>query len=392
MAQEIGRKLRQVRHARGKSLSVVAGLAGISTSYLSRLESGERSLDRRSLIVSLADALEVAPAELTETTIATPGEFAEDSALNEVRLSVLGATLGTPRGHVVTVDALANRISALLSAQQQCRHAEVGRLLPQLIRDTHETLGTGKHDGAILRLAALLHVQGTQAWLRDIGGPLDLGWQAAQLGQQASHRLGEPLSLGVTTFGTAHGLLAAGAFDLAGDVLTTADPGTATPDALQVSGMLAFTTSLLAAARGDAASRAAPLEHAAELAERTGEANALWFGFGPSNVAVWRMAVALEVGDHAEAAKIAANVDPQMIPSPTRRAAYWADYGRALARIPKQHDAAVRALRTAEAISPARVHRHPITRSTLAELLSKAKRDAAGRELRGMAYRAGLPA
>ncbi|SFE04316.1 Helix-turn-helix domain-containing protein [Actinopolyspora alba] len=390
MESDIGRKLRQIRHVRGKSLSVVAGLAGISASYLSRLESGERALDRRSLITSLAEALEVAPTELTESTLGGAGEANEDGQLNEVRLALLGASIGEPRGQVWPVAGLNDRLAALLSAQQACRHAEVGQELPGLIRDTHETLRAGKHDGAVLRSLVLLHVQGTQAWLRDVGASLDLGWQAAQLAQQAAHHLDEPLMLGVAGFGVSHGLMAAGAFDLATDTLKAVSPGTATSEDMQLSGMLAFTNSLLAAAAGRTNERTPPLEHAAELAERTGEANALWFGFGPSNVAVWRMAVALECGEFIEAARLGASVDPRMIPSPTRKAAYWGDYGRALARIPKQRETAVRALRTAERISPPRVHKHPFTRSTLAELLLKTNRDAVGRELRGMAYRAGL--
>ncbi|WP_329792277.1 helix-turn-helix transcriptional regulator [Lentzea sp. DG1S-22] len=71
----IGHRLRQLRNARRKSLAVVAGRAGISISYLSRLESGERALDRRSLIVALADALEVAPSEITGA--ATVGHLEE---------------------------------------------------------------------------------------------------------------------------------------------------------------------------------------------------------------------------------------------------------------------------------------------------------------------------
>jgi hypothetical protein len=35
--------------------------------------------------------------------------------------------------------------------------------------------------------------------------------------------------------------------------------------------------------------------------------------------------------------------------------------------------------------------RNPFVRDVLAELLVRARRDAVGRELRGMAYRAGLP-
>lgn len=49
------------------------------------------------------------------------------------------------------------------------------------------------------------------------------------------------------------------------------------------------------------------------------------------------------------------------------------------------------ALRKAELISPARVQRHPFTREVLAELLVRSRRDALGMELRGVAYRAGLP-
>lgn len=122
---------------------------------------------------------------------------------------------------------------------------------------------------------------------------------------------------------------------------------------MQLAGMLAVTDSLLAAAEKRGADIFTSLDYATELAGLTGEANAFWFGFGPANVGVWRMAVALEAGDHEQAA---------------------ATFG----------------MRRAEMISPARVHRHPFIRETLAELVTRARRDAAGRELRGMAYRAGL--
>jgi transcriptional regulator with XRE-family HTH domain len=46
-AHTIGRRVRQIRHARGKSLRVVAALAGISASHLHRIETGQRALDSR---------------------------------------------------------------------------------------------------------------------------------------------------------------------------------------------------------------------------------------------------------------------------------------------------------------------------------------------------------
>jgi hypothetical protein len=82
-----------------------------------------------------------------------------------------------------------------------------------------------------------------------------------------------------------HGLLAAGAFDLA---LAQLEPplsaaSTATVEDMQLTGMLAFT-----AARGNGDAVTAPLTAAAKLAKRTGEANAYWFGFGPTNVGICR--------------------------------------------------------------------------------------------------------
>ncbi|GAA3464401.1 helix-turn-helix domain-containing protein [Saccharothrix longispora] len=386
---EIGRRLRQIRHAQRKSLAVIAGRAGISVSYLSRLESGARALDRRSLVVALADALEVAPSEIT--TLAPADHLEEDQSLGPVRLALLSVTMDEPDGEVVPVDLLTERAALALEAQRQCDYVSVGSKLPMLIRDLHTTLKTGRHDKKVLQLLTLTHVQGTQAWLGDIGANMDLAWQAAMLAKQAAERADDPLTHAVSAFGTAFGLMGAGAFDLASKALAVPNLGTASVEAAQATGMLTLASSLVAAARKDHSERMAAIEHAADLAKYTGEGNALWFGFGPSNVGVWRMSIALEAGDYAEAARIATIVDPNALPSPTRKSAYWREYGRALARLPRRQDDAVMALRRAERISPARIHRHPFMRSVLAELLTKAKRDAVSRELRGMAYRAGLP-
>jgi hypothetical protein len=56
-------------------------------------------------------------------------------------------------------------------------------------------------------------------------------------------------------------------------------------------------------------------------------------GFGPVNVGLWRMAGRWEVGDHERAVAIAEGLRPEVHPNRPRRAAYWLDYGRALARV-----------------------------------------------------------
>lgn len=63
-ALTIGRRAKQIRKSRDKSLEVIAGLAGISAPTLSRIENGKQALDSLSQIVGLAEALQIAPSEL----------------------------------------------------------------------------------------------------------------------------------------------------------------------------------------------------------------------------------------------------------------------------------------------------------------------------------------
>lgn len=62
---EIGQRARMIRRRRGLSLDVAAGLAGISKSYLSMLERGQRRFDRRGVLEDLATALGCSVADLT---------------------------------------------------------------------------------------------------------------------------------------------------------------------------------------------------------------------------------------------------------------------------------------------------------------------------------------
>ncbi|MGH3694941.1 MAG: helix-turn-helix domain-containing protein [Pseudonocardiaceae bacterium] len=386
----VGARLRRIRNARDKSLVVVAGLARISKSHLSRIERGERALDSRSEIVALANALQIAPSELTELPMPAPGNGAVDAGVDALRLSLQRVSFGSLSGQVVSVEVIAERVHSVLAAQNRCDHEVVGAALPALVADLHTSIAAGHDVAKLLALAALLHVQGTHSWLRTAGAGNDLCFAAARLGREAAEELGEPAVIAIAAFGTANGLIASGDFGLARTELDRVDLAPTSPETEQLSGALAVTRSLLAAAQREQAEVDGSLEVASELAERTGEQNAYYLGFGPTSVAVWRMSVALESGDHPRAAGVAETIRPAALANPTRRATYWAGYGRALARMRGRHDDAVRAFRRAEKISPGKVQRNPFVVDVLAELAARARRDAVGRELRGMAFRAGL--
>ena len=65
----------------------------------------------------------------------------------------------------------------------------------------------------------------------------------------------------------------------------------------------------------------------------------------------------LETGDNERAAGVAESLNPEAHVNRSGQAAYWADYGRALARIKGHQQDAVMALRRAELISPHRIQR-----------------------------------
>ena len=112
-ARTIGQRLRQIRNARGKSLRVVAGLSGvISAAGLSRVENGLRALDSRSEIVALANALHVAPSELTRFSVPAPGN-GEGEAVQAVRRALIAVSRDNPAGQMVPAGVLRTRVATL---------------------------------------------------------------------------------------------------------------------------------------------------------------------------------------------------------------------------------------------------------------------------------------
>jgi hypothetical protein len=288
---------------------------------------------------------------------------------------------------VVSFEELRARANAIEGTDYRSR----GVALPGLIRDLHSTLAAGRDVAELLDLAVMVYAQTTRGWLYVVGAPLDLRREAATLAQRMAEERDDPTTLGIAAWGAVNEMVAAGAFGLAQDELDSVTVPMTSPESIQLAGMLALSRSLVAAADKRPGDVDAALEYAAELAQRTGQGNAYLMGFGPTNVGLWRMAAALEVRDYERAATIAEGLNPKAHPSRERRATYWMDYGRALARLRGRQDDAVKALRIAEELFPMRVLRNPFARDVIGELVTRSRRDLVGRELRGMAYRAGFP-
>ncbi|WP_223198520.1 hypothetical protein [Solihabitans fulvus] len=165
------------------------------------------------------------------------------------------------------------------------------------------------------------------------------------------------------------------------------------PAVAQVYGMLHLNCALAAAATRDEGTAEAHLREAedvaAGLADEVGTFGTLYFG--RANVGIWRVSLSTELGHGGKVAEVARHVQAAAVPSAARQAMFYADLGRALAESRKTQEAATQALRRAESIAPQRIRTNSLVRATVAGLAARAKRDSVGRDLRGMAYRMGVP-
>jgi DNA-binding XRE family transcriptional regulator len=388
----IGWRLRRVRDDRDKPLRVIAGLAGMSKATLSRIERGERSPTLNEL-VALADALQISVSELTRLPVPAPANGHTDSTTKSIGLVLDAIEVGHPGGLVLPVAVLRDRVVRFLQHKRACRFPEVAAELPGLVRDVHTTLATGTDHGELLELAVYLHVHVTRQWLVHAAATADLLRRVVFLARRLAQERDEVTTLGMAGFGVADTLLAGGAVELGKAELGSLTlPPTTTATAGLV-GLLTTSHAAVAALNGRPDEAAAAMDAAADLADRfgeLGETDPLGFEIGPTNVGFRRVRLALEAGEADRAVSIAEGLHPERNPFPTNRTYHWVGYGRALAQLRGRRDDAVRALRRAETIYPLRVRRDPFVRDTIAVLLSGARRDAVGQELRGMASRAGL--
>jgi transcriptional regulator with XRE-family HTH domain len=386
----IGQRVRRARRYRGMTLATAAGLAGISTSYLSMIENGRRRLDSRTLIGTLADVLAVSVVDLTGQPYAPTDREQSDAqaAVPSLRLALMQTALdGVPDVVPRPLPELLAETRRIGDLRWTCDYAAVGAVMPRLLRELHAAVRDPSVRAEASR-ALVMVCQAGATMLKDLGYP-DLAWIMADRGCQVAEQLGDALWVAASRFPRAHALLAAGATTQA---LSQVDDAAAlvTPDAAeagQVYGMLQLSAAMALTQLHRADDALTRIAEADEVAARTGDGTAFRFCFGPTNVRLWQVALAVEEGEGGRAAVIARTVDVGAIPARSRQAAFYADVGRGLAQVRGRSREAVTMIRRAEELAPQRIRVHPLVRETVRDLLGQSRRAAGGPELRGLARR-----
>ena len=227
--------------------------------------------------------------------------------------------------------------------------------------------------------------------LGDRGLPLLAAWKA----QRCADELDVPQWHGYAVWlrGSAAGQLSRPEqYQRAVSMADELSPDLDSPEVLQVYGMLHLSAGLAAAAQTNRDTAITHLNEATVVADRmdspVGTFARLWFG--PANVGVWRTSLAVEFGDGPKVAEIANGVNVEAIPSPSRRAEFYRDLGRSMLSARATREKGVEALLRAEKLAPQRIQNDVFVREAVTAQLRWAKRDAVGRELRGLAWRMGI--
>ncbi|WP_280242719.1 helix-turn-helix domain-containing protein [Nocardia abscessus] len=391
----IGRQIQSIRLRRGLTQQVLADRVGISRSKLAKYEAGTNPLDSRKLLYALAGALEVSIADLTghaeDRHLSAASLF--HSAAPRIESALLSA------GHVddvhppSPVDALSAAADRALALRMAGDLATLGKLLPDLLTDSFRLTETGTERDRNIAWSALSRASFATALASKGLGYTALAWIAAKVTGEAANMTGDMTALAASEFVASQVLLSmpgslpaalhrveSAADSLQSDLL-------ATPEGAQLYGMLHLQAGLTTAALGrDPADH---LAEARETAHRTGEGgDAFALDFGPANVAIWEMSIALESGNGGRAVQLATAVDPAAIGTAERRARFFIEAGRGHA-MQGQYDDALAALLRAETIAPQYVRSRVVVRELAGYMLRRARRELSSGELGRLAQRVG---
>ncbi|MGH3811703.1 MAG: helix-turn-helix domain-containing protein, partial [Pseudonocardiaceae bacterium] len=362
-----------------------------------QVERGEKAVTSRRTLEAMASALRVHPSELTgQPWTQRDARHADAQAgLESIEIALERYALGVdPEVPVRAWPQIADDLKRLVTTKWTGDYVAQSELAPVLLGELH---------GAYLRmpqqrpvvLVGLMDAYSSAMWTTKRLGAHGLPALAARAVAQCAETLDDPVWLGYAAWlrGAATGQLdRAGQYRRSVAAAESLTSRLDSSDALQACGELHLSAALAAGAQSDHDTAATHLAEASALAARMDTEVGTWahLGFGPNTVGIWKTSIALELREHGQVLEVAKTVHPELQPSIVLQAGFWAEVGQALVAEKKTRDKAVGVLVHAEQLAPQRIRNDVVVREVVAGLLRQARRDAGGRELRGLAWRMGV--
>jgi transcriptional regulator with XRE-family HTH domain len=332
-----GERIQILRERKGLTRPVLAGLIGMSASWLKGIERGTRLPPRLPLLVKLAEALAVGDVAILAGVDMDLGGAASvpvtsftripHDAVPAIREAVRDPLLSVPDGPVDVAALRSRTADAWRLWHQSAQHrTDVGRVLPRLVTDARvaarTTEGRERRDANAVLSDVYALVQHEVVWASEN----ELTWTAADRAMTAAQDADTPgalagaawtLGMVQRTAGDTDGALA-----LAAEATALLEPGLEDGDdeLRSMYGALrlhAATTCARAGHEGDAwAHWDAARDTAGRLSDHYHHP---WTMFGWSNVKLHAVSISADLSKSAEARSRAEEIDPEEIPSKERR-------------------------------------------------------------------------
>ena len=380
----VGDRVAFYRRRRGMTQATLAAMVSRSEDWLSKVERGDRQVRRLDVISELAQALRV-PLEdlLGQPVLLEDDDQATDDDVPAVREALmshrrLSRTLFGSSGAPAELASTENIAEFVWTDYQRGRTGKVIAALPNLLRSA-QALEDAPLQGQESRCwavsARIHHLAATT--LAKIG-EVDLAWIAAERAMTAAEQSGDPVALASAARAGTHALLAVGRFDEAVDLGDTAAEwlkgqiSEEDPAALSVLGMLYLRTAVAAAHRQDRSTSNHLLALASEKARILGHDGNYWHtSFGPTNVALHRVATGLSLDDVSWVIEQGSRIDSSHMPV-ERSVAHKIDLARANSYQARDDDALTYLL-DAEESAPQLVHHSAVVREVVKAMLRRAR-------------------
>ena len=292
-------------------------------------------------------------------------------------------------GRMPRLSDLRHAVGRMLQASLASDYTQLADTLPDLL-GAAELANLNADGSAQLHLQQILSdIYAITGWTLIKADSPAAAWNAAQRALQLAEQADDVLRSAAATRCLAEVHMRARSFEeasrtafLAATYLDTA-PARERATVLCLRGGALLSASAAAARRGDSREARASLKAAAVCADEFQEDRTdLGTVFGPTNVAIHRVAVAIELGDAREAVQRVPEVNLGRLPPHLgeRRARFLIDAARSHAQV-QDDAAAIGALTEAEDIAADELRNHRLTRHVVRDLLTRERRSSGLRDL-----------
>lgn len=360
-----GQRMQILRTRRGMSRGLLAGLVGMSPSWVKQVEAGRLHMPKLPMVLRISEALRVG--DLSDLTgdqsmavelFTGPGH----ARLPQVR-SAINAFPLTTQTEAPTQEQLRQRLTRAWSARHSApNHRDViGALLPDLIRDAQLAVLQADSMSERRRAQAILsEVYSLSQFFIAYQPDASLLWRVTERGMISAQESQDPHVIGVAAWlateahrdsGPAH-LDAADEVNL--ETLRYLEPvlPDAGDDVLAITGALRFAAGYTAARRGDTGTAWRHWDMARTMADRLpADYYHPMTSFSRGVMGAHAVTIAVELHAGAESVRQAAAADTTTIPSRPRRARHRIEEARGY-QLDGQPEAALAALNKAYEAAP----------------------------------------